>query len=48
VLLQGALRQRPPACRNLKLALKTMFEDGLEKVELALTSIDEVLRAIRE
>ena len=28
--------------------MKTMFEDGLDKVELALTSIDEVLRAIRE
>ncbi|MBI2033889.1 MAG: type II/IV secretion system protein [Candidatus Liptonbacteria bacterium] len=28
--------------------MKTMFEDGLEKVELALTTIDEVLRAIRE
>ncbi|MBI2033998.1 MAG: hypothetical protein HYT13_02785, partial [Candidatus Liptonbacteria bacterium] len=28
--------------------MKTMFEDGLDKVELALTTIDEVLRAIRE
>ncbi len=28
--------------------LKTMFEDGLEKVELAQTSIEEVLRVIRE
>ena len=26
----------------------TMFEDGLEKVELALTTIEEVLRVIRE
>ncbi len=28
--------------------MKTMFEDGLTKVELALTTIDEVLRVIRE
>ena len=28
--------------------MKTMFEDGLEKVELALTTIEEVLRVIRE
>lgn len=28
--------------------MKTMFEDGLRKVELALTTIDEVLRVIRE
>ena len=26
----------------------TMFEDGLRKVELAMTTIDEVLRVIRE
>jgi type II secretory ATPase GspE/PulE/Tfp pilus assembly ATPase PilB-like protein len=26
----------------------TMFEDGLRKVELAETTIDEVLRVIRE
>ena len=26
----------------------TMFEDGLRKAELALTTIDEVLRVIRE
>lgn len=28
--------------------MKTMFEDGLMKVELAMTTIDEVLRVIRE
>lgn len=28
--------------------MKTMFEDGLEKVELALTTVEEVLRVIRE
>lgn len=28
--------------------MKTMFEDGLEKVELALTTAEEVLRVIRE
>jgi type II secretory ATPase GspE/PulE/Tfp pilus assembly ATPase PilB-like protein len=28
--------------------MKSMFEDGLQKVELALTTIDEVLRVIRE
>jgi len=28
--------------------MKTMFEDGLEKVELAITTIEEVLRVIRE
>ncbi|MDE2001883.1 MAG: type II/IV secretion system protein [Patescibacteria group bacterium] len=28
--------------------MKMMFEDGLEKAELALTTIDEVLRVIRE
>lgn len=28
--------------------MKSMFEDGLAKVELALTTIDEVLRVIRE
>lgn len=28
--------------------MKTMFEDGLRKVELAMTTIDEVLRVIRE
>jgi len=28
--------------------MKTMFEDGLAKVELAMTTIDEVLRVIRE
>jgi len=27
---------------------RTMFEDGLKKVELALTTIEEVLRVIRE
>jgi type II secretory ATPase GspE/PulE/Tfp pilus assembly ATPase PilB-like protein len=26
----------------------TMFEDGLKKVELGLTTIEEVLRVIRE
>jgi type IV pilus assembly protein PilB len=28
--------------------MKSMFEDGLRKVELAMTTIDEVLRVIRE
>ncbi len=28
--------------------MRTMFEDGLRKVELAMTTIDEVLRVIRE
>ena len=28
--------------------MKTMFEDGLLKVELALTTIDELLRVIQE
>ena len=28
--------------------MKTMFEDGLRKVELARTTLDEVLRVIRE
>ncbi len=28
--------------------MKTMFEDGLRKVELALTTLEEVLRVIRE
>ncbi|MBU6500667.1 MAG: Flp pilus assembly complex ATPase component TadA [Patescibacteria group bacterium] len=28
--------------------MKTMFEDGLEKAELAVTTIEEVLRVIRE
>jgi type II secretory ATPase GspE/PulE/Tfp pilus assembly ATPase PilB-like protein len=28
--------------------MKTMFEDGLQKVELALTTLEEVLRVIRE
>jgi len=31
-----------------KLGMKTMFEDGIEKVELAQTTIEEVLRVIRE
>jgi type IV pilus assembly protein PilB len=31
-----------------KEGMRTMFEDGLEKTELALTTIDEVLRVIRE
>lgn len=31
-----------------KSGMKTMFEDGLEKVELATTSVEEVLRVIRE
>lgn len=31
-----------------KNGMKTMFEDGLEKVELAVTTIEEVLRVIRE
>jgi len=31
-----------------KAGMRTMFEDGLEKTELALTTIDEVLRVIRE
>ena len=28
--------------------MKTMFEDGIEKAELGLTNIEEVLRVIRE
>jgi type IV pilus assembly protein PilB len=28
--------------------MKTMFEDGLEKVQIALTTLEEVLRVIRE
>ena len=28
--------------------MKTMFEDGLRKVELALTTLDEVLRVVME
>jgi len=28
--------------------MKTMFEDGIEKAQLALTSIEEVLRVIQE
>jgi len=28
--------------------VKTMFEDGLKKIELAMTTVDEVLRVIRE
>jgi type II secretory ATPase GspE/PulE/Tfp pilus assembly ATPase PilB-like protein len=28
--------------------MKTMFEDGLDKVQLAVTSIEEVLRVVRE
>ncbi|MCR4328135.1 MAG: GspE/PulE family protein [Patescibacteria group bacterium] len=31
-----------------KAGMKSMFEDGLEKTELALTTIEEVLRVIRE
>ena len=31
-----------------KQGMKTMFEDGLEKAELGLTTIEEVLRVIRE
>lgn len=31
-----------------KEGMKTMFEDGLRKVELALTTLEEVLRVIRE
>ncbi|MBI2888641.1 MAG: type II/IV secretion system protein [Candidatus Liptonbacteria bacterium] len=31
-----------------KAGMRSMFEDGLEKAELALTTIDEVLRVIRE
>lgn len=31
-----------------KEGMKLMFEDGLEKVELAITTIEEVLRVIRE
>ena len=31
-----------------KNGMVTMFEDGLRKVELAETTIDEVLRVIRE
>ncbi len=33
---------------NAKLGRETMFEDGLRKVELGLTTIEEVLRVIRE
>jgi len=28
--------------------MTTMFEDGLQKVEIALTTLEEVLRVIRE
>jgi type II secretory ATPase GspE/PulE/Tfp pilus assembly ATPase PilB-like protein len=28
--------------------MKTMFEDGLEKAEAGVTTIDEVLRVVRE
>ena len=38
-----ALRQGARA-----VGMKTMFEDGLRKVELAQTTIEEVLRVIRE
>ena len=38
-------RLQEEAQRN---GMKTMFEDGLEKVELAVTTIEEVLRVIRE
>ncbi len=31
-----------------KAGMRTMFEDGLEKVELALTTVEELLRVIRE
>ncbi|MBM3257129.1 MAG: type II/IV secretion system protein [Candidatus Liptonbacteria bacterium] len=31
-----------------KAGMKTMFEDGLEKAELALTTLEEVMRVIRE
>ena len=31
-----------------RLGMKTMFEDGLDKVEIALTTLEEVLRVIRE
>ena len=31
-----------------RLGMKTMFEDGLRKVELALTTFEEVLRVIKE
>jgi len=31
-----------------KAGMKTMFEDGLLKVELAITTLDEILRVIRE
>ncbi len=31
-----------------KAGMKTMFEDGIEKVQLALTTLEEVLRVIRE
>ncbi len=31
-----------------EMGMRTMFEDGLRKVELAMTTIDEVLRVIRE
>ncbi len=33
---------------SMKSGMKTMFEDGLEKVGLALTTIEEVLRVIKE
>ena len=28
--------------------MKTMFEDGLRKVEIAMTTLEEVLRVIRD
>ena len=28
--------------------MKTMFEDGLQKVEVGMTTLEEVLRVIRE
>ena len=31
-----------------EVGMKTMFEDGLEKVEVALTTLEEVMRVIRE
>lgn len=31
-----------------QLGMKSMFEDGIEKVQLAITTIEEVLRVIRE
>ena len=27
---------------------RTMFEDGLKKIELGITTLEEVLRAVRE